>query len=114
MTTKLQSYEAQVAFGDETKDREIGNTIQFLAADDEAACLGAYRWFQNRNAAIPEHYTTLYCIKVYRLDLTEFREDGYLPQNIGMTIFEWKYDWHPDVPFETYLKVKMRQRQHRH
>lgn len=108
MTLSTNAYCATVAYSDAQGRYEQQMTLHFSAADDRAACLGVQRWFQNRTDNMPEHFTTLLAVSVYRFKLPAFQEDGFLPSSTGLPLFEWKYDWFPSVPYEDYVGEKLR------
>lgn len=108
MTSTLNAYCATVAYSDAKGQSEQQMTLHFSATDDRAACLGVRRWFENRTENLPEHFTTLLAVSVYRFKLPTFEENGFLPSNTGLPFFEWKYDWFPSVSYETYVAEKVR------
>lgn len=108
MTSTPNAYCATVAYADARGQYEQQTTLHFSAADDRAACLGVQRWFRNRSENLPEHFTTLLAVSVYRFTLPTFQDDGFLPSNTGFALFEWKCDWFPSMPYEDYVAEKVR------
>ena len=108
MTSTPNAYYASIAYSDAKGQYEQQIALHFLAADDRSACLDVRRWFENRTENLPEHFTTLLAVSVYRFKLQTIQEDGSLPSSTGFPFFEWKCDWFPSVPYETYVAEKVR------
>jgi hypothetical protein len=86
-------FEANIYFGGKEVQGETSTKILYEADDAKAAIHDAKAWFDNRHRAIPEHFGTLHCVKIYEFIPQRLDHDGYLPPATGMFGYEWKCDW---------------------
>lgn len=74
--------------------------IRFIDGDPESAAKAVGRWWQNRQVAFPEHFHRLLAIKLWTSEPQRISEDGVLPSERGMVVWEWKIDGGRPLPWE--------------
>lgn len=79
------------------------STAVLYASDNPVmAVRDALRWWDNRHAAIPEHFARMLALKVRTCVPQRVDNTGYLPVDSGQPFYEWKCDY----PFDPLQQLK--------
>lgn len=72
--------------------RGTSTEVRFTAEDEYDAISSAVRFWMGRQAAIPDFFNHLYCVKIWRERFGSIADDGAMFNGSSFPIFEWKID----------------------